>query len=197
MKKAQSSFDFLVTYGWAIFILLGAIAAFSYFIGFDFSKNMPESCNFGSDFSCKAIGNKNGTLYVELNNFLPKTINISHVEFSFTDGTKQIIEYHNASIDSGATFTIKTYESAYRYADFRNLLDFDKDKEKFDVTIYYKFDEEDALPKTSLGTIVSIITENTNELETLEIEVPIYMVSTSGQKVEHRLDSWTPPLSPE
>lgn len=49
-KKSQAAMEFLMTYGWAILIVLVAIAAL-YFLGV-FSGKTPNSCNIEPPFNC-------------------------------------------------------------------------------------------------------------------------------------------------
>ncbi|NQU79175.1 hypothetical protein HQ545_05395 [Candidatus Woesearchaeota archaeon] len=53
-KKAQSAMEFLMTYGWAILVVLAAVAALAYFGVLSPTKFLPESCVIGSTsgFSC-------------------------------------------------------------------------------------------------------------------------------------------------
>ncbi|MBN1385576.1 hypothetical protein JW968_01205 [Candidatus Woesearchaeota archaeon] len=52
MKKGQAAMEFLMTYGWAILVVLAAIAALAYFGVFNQSNFLPEACQFGPGFSC-------------------------------------------------------------------------------------------------------------------------------------------------
>jgi len=46
MKKAQAAMEFLMTYGWAILVVLLAIAALAYFGVLNPGKYLPSSCTF-------------------------------------------------------------------------------------------------------------------------------------------------------
>ncbi len=52
MKKAQAAMEFLMTYGWAIFIVLGAIAALTFSGVLNPGRFLPDSCTFPSGFTC-------------------------------------------------------------------------------------------------------------------------------------------------
>jgi hypothetical protein len=57
MKKAQAAMEFLMTYGWAILVVLAAIGALAYFGVLSPSKLLPSKCTLspGFDFGdCKA-----------------------------------------------------------------------------------------------------------------------------------------------
>ena len=62
-KKAQAAMEFLMTYGWAILVVLAAIAALAYFGVLSPDRFLPEKCTFPSGIAC-----------------LDFTTNTSHVE---------------------------------------------------------------------------------------------------------------------
>jgi uncharacterized protein (UPF0333 family) len=51
-KKGQAALEFLMTYGWAILVVLAAIAALAYFGVFSPSRFLPEKCLLPSGLSC-------------------------------------------------------------------------------------------------------------------------------------------------
>src|SRR4030065_2480662 len=51
MKRAQAALEFLMTYGWAIMVLLIAIGALAYFGAF--KTVLPERCKFSGDLYCQ------------------------------------------------------------------------------------------------------------------------------------------------
>lgn len=57
MKKAQAAMEFLMTYGWAILVVLAAIGALAYFGVLSPSKLLPSKCVLSPGFNfgdCKA-----------------------------------------------------------------------------------------------------------------------------------------------
>ena len=52
MKKAQAAIEFLTTYGWAILIIIIAIAALASFGVLNPSKNLPDKCIFSNNINC-------------------------------------------------------------------------------------------------------------------------------------------------
>ncbi len=52
MKKGQAAMEFLMTYGWALLVVLAAIAALAYFGVLSPQKYLPETCQFPAGFSC-------------------------------------------------------------------------------------------------------------------------------------------------
>jgi hypothetical protein len=52
MKKAQAAMEFLMTYGWAILVVLAAIGALAYFGVLSPERFMPGQCTITGGFSC-------------------------------------------------------------------------------------------------------------------------------------------------
>ena len=53
MRKAQAAMEFLMTYGWAILVVLVAIAALAYFGVLNPGRFLPRSCTIGQGVSCE------------------------------------------------------------------------------------------------------------------------------------------------
>ena len=51
-KRGQAALEFLMTYGWAILIVLIAIGAFAYFGVLNPQRLLPKSCTVVPGFSC-------------------------------------------------------------------------------------------------------------------------------------------------
>ncbi len=51
-KKAQAAMEFLMTYGWAILVVLAAIAALAYFGVLKPGQFLPEQCILAPGFAC-------------------------------------------------------------------------------------------------------------------------------------------------
>jgi hypothetical protein len=52
LKKAQAAMEFLMTYGWAILVVLAAIAALAYFGVLSPDRFLPEKCTLPSGVAC-------------------------------------------------------------------------------------------------------------------------------------------------
>ena len=50
--KSQAALEFLTTYAWAFLVIMITMGALYYFGIFDFSKFLPQKCNFPSQFEC-------------------------------------------------------------------------------------------------------------------------------------------------
>ena len=51
-KKGQAAMEFLMTYGWAILVVIAAIAALAYFGVLDPAKLLPERCQSSAGMDC-------------------------------------------------------------------------------------------------------------------------------------------------
>jgi len=52
MKKGQAAMEFLMTYGWALLVVLIAIAALAFFGVLNPSRFLPSTCTLAPGFSC-------------------------------------------------------------------------------------------------------------------------------------------------
>lgn len=52
MRKGQAALEFLMTYGWAILVVLAAIAALAYFGVLSPDRFLPSKCTLSGGFSC-------------------------------------------------------------------------------------------------------------------------------------------------
>lgn len=52
VRKGQAAMEFMMTYGWAILVVLAAIGALSYFGVLNPSRFTPDTCLASSPFSC-------------------------------------------------------------------------------------------------------------------------------------------------
>ena len=53
MKRGQAAMEFLMTYGWAILVVLVAIGALAYFGVLNPSKFLPEMCTVAPGIGCE------------------------------------------------------------------------------------------------------------------------------------------------
>ena len=89
MKKGQAAMEFLMTYGWAILVVIAAIAALAYFGVLSPSKMLPERCTGESGMDClmKPVfdASTNNVSFVMKNN-QGFDINITDISSTANDG---------------------------------------------------------------------------------------------------------------
>jgi len=83
MKKAQAAMEFLMTYGWAILVVLIVIASLAYFGVLNPTRFLPEKCTFSTGVSCGDFvagitggGTPLNSLQIRLQNNLGETVTI-------------------------------------------------------------------------------------------------------------------------
>ena len=76
MKKGQAAMEFLMTYGWALLVVLIAIAALAFFGVLNPSRFLPNSCSLAPGFSCVDFkaSDATDTITVVLQNGLGDTL---------------------------------------------------------------------------------------------------------------------------
>jgi len=82
MKKAQSAMEFLMTYGWAILVVLIVISAFVYLGVLKPKQMIPRMCKIPG-FRCadqKLV--YNGALYITLTNSFGLDVRVDYINFS-------------------------------------------------------------------------------------------------------------------
>jgi|SRR3989344_782376 len=86
-KKAQAAMEFLMTYGWAILVVLVVIGALAYFGVLSPKKLLPDKCLFGAGVgSCTDFqaASSDGDITLVLSNGLGETITIAGYTFGAT-----------------------------------------------------------------------------------------------------------------
>jgi hypothetical protein len=105
-RKGQAAMEFLMTYGWAILVVIAAIAALAYFGVLDPARILPERCQFPAGMDCidKAAivgesdpANNDGNVTVALRNNLAFAITIQDAVLSAQTG----ITCASAAVDIG------------------------------------------------------------------------------------------------
>jgi hypothetical protein len=68
-KKGQSALEFLMTYGWAILVVLAAIGALAYFGVLNPSNFLPDQCTASTGFGCvgKPVVTQNYSAFILTN----------------------------------------------------------------------------------------------------------------------------------
>lgn len=86
-KSGQAALEFLMTYGWAILVVLAAIAALAYFGVLNPSQFLPEKCLFETGFTCVGSKVEPGQSTIVLSNGLGKTILVDQMTVGSCSGT--------------------------------------------------------------------------------------------------------------
>ncbi len=143
-KKGQAAMEFLMTYGWAILVVLIAIGALAYFGVLSPERFLPEKCviSTGSGLYCDDYSASGTTVTLRIKNILTDTITVSGITLDVTGETCDALNItQDVSADSTYDFgiTCGTLVSG--------------DKIKGDISI--SFAKVGGLSKTAAGQLVT------------------------------------------
>ena len=107
-RKSQAALEFLMTYGWAILVVLVVIGALAYFGVLDPSKLLPEKCTLQMGLYCKdhQISQTNGNINLKLENGMGKGIIMTSVNVTgeaFEDGCFSTVGDYSKLTQSAGT----------------------------------------------------------------------------------------------
>lgn len=86
-QKAQAAMEFLMTYGWAILVVLAAIAALAYFGVLSPEKFLPEKCILQPGIACVSHKVEPAKVTLVISNGLGRTITITSIAVGSCSGT--------------------------------------------------------------------------------------------------------------
>ena len=112
-KKAQAAMEFLMTYGWAILVVLVAIGALAYFGVLSPDKFLPERCTGPSGMACldkASISDTTGTVKFAIRNNLGFGIFLTGIAEAISNDcatiTKTEVQYNNGSTQELSTTAV-------------------------------------------------------------------------------------------
>ena len=102
-KRGQAAMEFLMTYGWAILVVLIVIGALAYFGVLNPQQFLPQKCQFSTGLVCvdKQLTN-DGVFKLRISNGLGNAIDITGISITDTQGFASC----DSSADSAWTNTI-------------------------------------------------------------------------------------------
>ena len=83
MKKAQAAIEFLMTYGWAILIVIVGLGTLVYAGVFDFNLFLADSCSFSLNLNCeqfKVESGIDGSITLKIRNNIGNSATIMNME---------------------------------------------------------------------------------------------------------------------
>ncbi|MCB9362508.1 hypothetical protein H6504_03655 [Candidatus Woesearchaeota archaeon] len=84
-KKGQAAMEFLMTYGWAILVVLAAIAALAYFGVLNPDRFLPEKCTLPSGIACLDVEGSTSSITMSIQN--AQGIDMANINLSLVDTT--------------------------------------------------------------------------------------------------------------
>ena len=109
VRKGQAAMEFLMTYGWAILVVLAAIGALAYFGVLSPDRFLPDKCTANPPFACTEYKVNTTHVYFALQNSAGVDVTVTNVsiacdgaasaeEISTTAGDVQILNGNSASM---------------------------------------------------------------------------------------------------
>src|SRR3989344_3044714 len=136
-KKYQAAMEFLMTYGWAILVVLAAIAALAYFGVLSPEKFLPEKCLMETGFTCISSKIEPSQSTIVFQNGYGRTVIIDRVDI----GTCSKTFNQTLTSEDQSTFVLTGCNNGVT-------------KETFKGEIIIKYTERNTnLSKTAYGTI--------------------------------------------
>jgi len=146
MKKAQAAMEFLMTYGWAILIVLIAIGALMFYI--KPSDILPEKCviSTGSGLFCDKWSAAPGQLDLKVKNSLDEALTIT-TDSMIYDTTGNCTAASNVQIAAGST-------GAIAFTGGTNCGAMTASGNKVQADISLRIQDSTGFNKTSSGTLI-------------------------------------------
>jgi len=142
-KKSQAAMEFLMTYGWAILVVLAAIAALAYFGILSPEKFLPEKCLFETGFTCLSSKIEPTQSTIIFSNGIGRTIIVTSIKIAGCTTT------FNTNMQSGS-------DSAFVITGCNN----GDIKETFKGEVTIKYTEKSTnLTKSAYGDIATRVEE--------------------------------------
>ena len=146
MKKAQAAMEFLMTYGWAILVVLVAVGALAYFGVLNPERVLPEKCLlptgsglFCDDYSSNAADN---IITLRLHNILGESVTVKSV--SADDPTCTWSGAQAIAADGKEDVIISCADLV------------SGQKVKADITVSYQ-KGSDGLDKSTIGSLITVV----------------------------------------
>lgn len=79
-KRGQAALEFLMTYGWAILVVLIAIGALAYLV--DFQSLLGDRCQVGAPLYCESHKANTTDISIRLKNALPNSITVTSISLA-------------------------------------------------------------------------------------------------------------------
>lgn len=122
MRKGQAAMEFLMTYGWAILVVLIAIGALAYFGVLNPARFLPNSCTLFPGLACtefkvddNPLGSAFGRIDLYIRNGIGDSMAITRVEFTTAGAACE-----NTSLKFGAAATNSLGDGAEGLISVRN-----------------------------------------------------------------------------
>jgi len=146
-RRAQAALEFLMTYGWAILVVLIVIGALAYFGVLNPNILVPEKCTLQTGMSCKDYRVTSTKVTLDLQNGMGKGIIIRTINLTQSGSTGECVRQNIGSTDGLIANGRDTTLNINCSAPLQNL----GSKIKLDVQVKYYFQDSNYLYNHTLG----------------------------------------------
>lgn len=102
VRRGQAAMEFLMTYGWAILVVLAAIGALAYFGVLSPDNFLPNKCTISPEFACvESKVNTDGSIQLGIQNNVGNTLSEVNVTFSSQDCTLSNSTFGETGVSNG------------------------------------------------------------------------------------------------
>ncbi|MFH1331789.1 MAG: hypothetical protein ABIH63_00710 [archaeon] len=105
MKRAQAAMEFLMTYGWAILVVLVAIGALAYFGVLNPSRFLPSSCTLIPGLGCDEHKATSAGATLIIRNGMGSDVTVNSITFATQTGVVDGCTPDSGTITDGGTDT--------------------------------------------------------------------------------------------
>ena len=142
-KRGQVALEFLMTYGWALLLILVAITALAYFGVLNLDKFIPQRCNLPAGLTCLTAKATTGSLLLVVQNSLGEDINITNIRISTCNSSANVMILNNE-------------KQTFNVTGCSNGVPGKRLKETLNITYY----DSNDIPHTKLGDLVTNVEES-------------------------------------
>lgn len=137
-KRGQAALEFMMTYGWAILVVIVAISALSYYGVLRADKFLPDSCSITPGIICLSFKATPDSLEMVVQNQLGQDITLTEVAVTSCAVTEQI------ALANGAKTTL-SFSSC----------EFGEEGKKLKTAIDFTYTDEEGIHHTKKGEIIT------------------------------------------
>ena len=139
-KRGQAAIEFLMTYGWAILVVLVVIGALAYFGILNPQQFLPQKCQFSTGFYCQDnIIKSTGGGTIRVNNGLGNDIRVYHLNFTSNNGVVTCIYDNTAGyiLTAGAEYNFNFNTTLNTKCDATTMAQFKGSRIRGDLNAIY------------------------------------------------------------
>jgi len=159
-RKGQAALEFLMTYGWAILVVLVVIGALAYFGVLNPDSLVPDKCTLTTGISCddhQIIGGSSGgsVIHLSLGNGQGRQILITNVTAILVENPSiRCINESNMTLKNGASTTVTLTN---RSDNLRCMISQSGRKPRFNINVTYQFTDGASFSHISSGELLGTV----------------------------------------